>query len=91
MYASSYFGTLALLFAAMFAIAGTSISALAYAAREYAASHSGLIAGLGSAGFSLVVALEMPLVGRLFDLRSFHAAFTFATVLPVLGCAVWRL
>lgn len=88
---SSYPLTLAMLFLTMFVVSGFTIGALAYGAREYSANHSGLIAGLGSGSWSAIVALEMPLVGRLFDLRAYNAAFALATLLPVAGYTLWRL
>ena len=37
-----------------------------------------------------MVALEMPLVGKLFDLHSYSAAFGLAALLPIIGYALWR-
>jgi len=88
---SSYPVTLALLFFAMFVASGFGIGAQAYATRHYSTNHAGLITGLGSGSWSAVVALEMPLVGRLFDLRWYGAAFALATLIPVMGYALWRV
>jgi ACS family hexuronate transporter-like MFS transporter len=88
---NSYPITLALLFLAMFVSAGFVIGALAYATRHYSTAHSGFIAGMGSGSWSAVVALVMPVVGRLFDLRSYNEAFALATLLPVVGYTLWRV
>ncbi|MBV9038813.1 MAG: MFS transporter [Acidobacteriaceae bacterium] len=85
----SYPITLAMLALAMFAVAGFLSSALAYGIRQYSTAHSGLIAGIGSGTWSAVVALFMPVVGRLFDLHRYDAAFALATLLPVAGYVIW--
>jgi sugar phosphate permease len=87
---NSYPITLAILFGAMVIIPGFNIGALAYVARHYPMNHSGLIAGLASRAWSAVVAVEMPLVGKLFDLHWYDAAFALATLFPVLGYWSWR-
>jgi hypothetical protein len=38
-----------------------------------------------------VVALVLPVIGRLFDARSYGTAFAVATGLPVAGYALWRV
>jgi len=82
--------TIAMLSLAMFVTAGFPIGALAYATRHYSTAHSGFITGVGSGSWSAVVALFMPVVGRLFDLHRYNAAFALATLLPVAGYVVWR-
>ena len=86
----SYRITIAMLFLAMFVVAGFVTSALAYATWHYSIVHSGLLAGVGSGTWSAIVALFMPVVGRLFDLHRYNAAFALATLLPVAGYVVWR-
>ena len=85
----SYPLTLALLSFAMFVAAGGVSSAFAYAARHYSMAHSGFIAGVGSGTWSAGVALMMPVVGRLFDLRWYNMAFGLATLLPLVGYTLW--
>ena len=85
----SYWITVAILSLAMFVVAGYVSSSLAYATWHYSVVHSGLLAGVGSGTWSAVVALFMPVVGRLFDLHRYHAAFALATLLPVAGYASW--
>jgi ACS family hexuronate transporter-like MFS transporter len=90
-YVSSYGVTLAMMFFAMFITAGFIIGAVAYATRRFSIDHAGFIAGLGAGSWSLVVALAMPGVGRLFDLHRYDAAFLIAALFPVVGCAVWAM
>jgi ACS family hexuronate transporter-like MFS transporter len=77
------------MFLAMFVAGGFIILAMAYAAETYSGAHSGLIAGLGAGAWSGVVALLMPLFGRLFDLHRADAAFVLAALSPVLGYGLW--
>jgi ACS family hexuronate transporter-like MFS transporter len=86
----SYPITLGMLSFAMFVTGGFGIGSLAYAARHYSMNHSGLIVGLGSGSWSAVVALQMPLVGKLFDLHWYGGAFALATLFPVIGYGLWR-
>lgn len=90
-YIDSYPIVLALFFLAMFMAASFTIGSLAYASQHYSTSHSGFIAGLSSSCWSAVVALVMPVIGRLFDGRSYHTAFAVVAGLPVVGYALWRL
>ena len=87
---NSYPMTLAVLFCAMFVMPGFNIGALANAAKHYSTDKSGLIAGLASGTWSAVVAVEMPLVGKLFDTHSYDGAFVLATLFPVFGYLSWR-
>ena len=88
-YVHSFPSTIAMLSLAMFVAPGPTVGGIAYAVKHYSTSHSGLIAGLGSGAWSAVLALEMPVVGRLFDLRSYGWAFALATLLPIVGYAIW--
>jgi ACS family hexuronate transporter-like MFS transporter len=76
---------------AMFVAPGPTVGAIAYAGKHFSTSHSGLIAGLCSGAWSAVLAIEMPVVGRLFDQRSYDSAFALATLLPIIGFAIWRV
>jgi ACS family hexuronate transporter-like MFS transporter len=86
----AYLFTLTMLFLAMFVVSAFTIGALAYATRHYSVKHSGLIAGIGSGSWS-AVALYMPVIGRLFDLHRYGAAFCLATMLPIAGYTLWRV
>jgi ACS family hexuronate transporter-like MFS transporter len=78
------------LFFAMWIAAGFVILAIAYATEVFPVSQSGLIAGAGAGSWSAVVALAMPVFGRLFDQANYDAAFALAAVFPLLGYAGWR-
>jgi ACS family hexuronate transporter-like MFS transporter len=77
------------LFLAMFVAAGFIILSVSYASSVYSGEHSGFIAGVGAGAWSAVVAVVMPLFGRLFDRQQYEAAFLLATGFPVLGFALW--
>ena len=90
-YVSSYRLTLAMMFFAMFITSGFIIGAVAYATLHFSIDHAGFIAGLGAGSWSLVVALAMPGVGRLFDLHRYDVAFLIAALFPLAGCAAWMI
>jgi ACS family hexuronate transporter-like MFS transporter len=77
------------MFFAMFVAAGFVILSLGHATRIFSPSYSGLIAGLGAGTWSAVVALTMPLFGRLFDLHRHDLAFLLASLVPPMGFAAW--
>lgn len=77
------------LFLAMFVAAGFVILAVSYATSIYSSRHSGFIAGVGAGSWSAIVAVAMPLFGRLFDQHRYDAAFLFATCFPIVGFAAW--
>lgn len=77
------------LFLAMFVAAGFIILSVSYASSVYSGEHSGFIAGVGAGAWSAVVAVVMPLFGRLFDRQQYEAAFLLAAGFPVLGFALW--
>jgi ACS family hexuronate transporter-like MFS transporter len=82
---------MAALFFAMFVAAGFVILTISYATYVYSSEHAGLIAGLGAGSWAAVVALAMPVFGRLIDGSSWKAAFGLAALFPVAGYAIWRL
>lgn len=88
---SSYGWTLAMMCFAMFITSGFIIGAVAYATHHFSTDHEGFVAGLGAGSWSLVIALVMPGVGKLFDLHRYDAAFLVAALFPVGGYAVWRV
>jgi ACS family hexuronate transporter-like MFS transporter len=77
------------MFFLMFLAAGFIIGSLAYANHYYRRRHAGLIAGLGAGSWSLVVAIVMPGIGRLFDLRMYQTAFALASLGPAFGVLCW--
>jgi MFS transporter, ACS family, hexuronate transporter len=85
----AYEWVLAELFFAMFVASGFLILPIAYATHVYSSAHSGLIAGLGAGAWSAVVAVVMPVFGKLFDLKQPEGAFALASIFPVAGYLVW--
>lgn len=77
------------MFFAMFVIVGFVVPSIAYATHVYPAGHSGLIAGIGAGSYGAIVALTMPLFGRLFDIGRYDLAFAIAALLPAVGYAGW--
>jgi MFS transporter, ACS family, hexuronate transporter len=90
-FAQSVAVVMSLMFLAMFAAAGFVILAIAYATDVFSADYSGLIAGAGAGSWSAMVALAMPVFGRLFDIRRFDLAFGLAALFPVAGFIAWRI
>jgi ACS family hexuronate transporter-like MFS transporter len=79
------------LFLAMFVAAGFVIVGISYATHAFSTRQSGFIAGVGAGSWSAVVALTMPLFGRLFDLHAYPRAFAIAALVPIAGSVVWWL
>jgi ACS family hexuronate transporter-like MFS transporter len=77
------------LFFAMFVLVGFVVPSVAYATHIYAAAHSGLIGGIGAGSYGAIVALTMPVFGRLFDQRRYGLAFAIAAVFPAIGYTGW--
>ena len=77
------------MFVATFVIVGFVVPSLAYATHIYSPSRSGIIAGIGAGSYGAIVAVTMPLFGRLFDMRRYDLAFAIAAVLPAIGYAGW--
>jgi len=75
----------------MFSCAGLVVLAVSYVSREFPSSQAGLLAGLGAGSWGAVVALMMPLFGRMFDHAQYGLAFRIASVFPVVGYAAWRV
>ena len=90
-YLTSFAAVMLLMFFTMFLAAGFIIGSLAYANSYYPLRNAGLIAGLGAGSWSAMVALVMPGMGRLFDLRLYGLAFLIASLFPVVSLALWLL
>jgi ACS family hexuronate transporter-like MFS transporter len=80
---------LSLLFLAMFASAGIVIVSLAETTRRHAARHGAYLAGLGAGSWSGLMALAMPVFGRLFDRSEYSTAFVVAAAAPAVGWGCW--
>jgi ACS family hexuronate transporter-like MFS transporter len=81
---------LAVMWLEMFSCAGLVVLAVAYATQAFPASQAGLLAGLGAGSWGAVVALMMPIFGRMFDHEQYAMAFQLAALFPVAGYALWR-
>jgi ACS family hexuronate transporter-like MFS transporter len=77
------------LFFAMFVAAGFVILSVAYATQVFSSEHSGVLAGAGAGSWSAVVAVVMPLFGRLFDQQAYAVAFALAAIFPLAGYGIW--
>jgi ACS family hexuronate transporter-like MFS transporter len=86
----SLLGVLLLLFFATFISAGFVIVALAETTRRHASQHSAYLAGLGAGSWSGVMAVMMPVFGRLFDRGAYGTAYGLAATAPVVGWLLWR-
>jgi len=86
---TSVAAVLAAMFLAMFVASGFVVLSVAYATHIYSDDHAGLIAGTGAGSWSLLVALVMPVFGRIFDLHQYAQAFWIAAAVPVAGYAGW--
>lgn len=80
---------LGLLFLAMFVAAGYVVFALRYGAMSYPREHTALVAGIGAGSWSALVALVMPILGRLFDQGQYHLIFLIVSLAPVAGTVGW--
>jgi len=82
---------LAAMFFSMFVTAGFIIGGVAYGTSVFGPKHAGFIAGLGAGSWSALVAIAMPLFGRLFDLKLYAASFLLVVCFPLVGMAAWLL
>jgi ACS family hexuronate transporter-like MFS transporter len=80
---------LALFFWGMFIAVGFITLSLHVAARAYPKDQTGMVAGIGSGAWGAVLALLLLVYGRWFDRRWYEAAFVSASLVPVLGTALW--
>jgi ACS family hexuronate transporter-like MFS transporter len=88
--AHSLAAVLVLLFFAMFVAAGFVIASLAETTRRHASRHSAYLAGLGAGSWSGVMALMMPIFGRLFDRGEYGVAYAITAGAPAFGWLIWR-
>lgn len=74
---------------AMFIAVGFIVMSLHLGARAYPRHQTGMVAGIGSAAWSAVVAILMKIYGPLFDRHLYSAIFISLSVIPILGTALW--
>jgi ACS family hexuronate transporter-like MFS transporter len=80
---------LAVMFWAMFVASGFVVVALRTSAMAYPKEQTGLVAGIGAGSWSALVAMVLPSLGHMFDLKHYANAFLFVGLVPVLGTLCW--
>ena len=88
-FSGSVTGAMALMFFAMFIASGFIIGTLSYATATFGLRDSAFLAGLGAGSWSALVAVVMPLAGRLFDQKNYELAFLLTALFPCAGWAIW--
>jgi ACS family hexuronate transporter-like MFS transporter len=78
-------------FFAMFVASAFQLLVISYGVEVFSRAHAGYVAGLGSGAYGAGLAIAMPLIGSLFDLKQYAAAFAFAAACPMLGYAAFML
>jgi MFS transporter, ACS family, hexuronate transporter len=74
---------------AMFVAVGFIVMSLHLGARNYARDQTGMVAGVGSAAWSAMNAITLPIYGRLFDRQLFSPLFISLSLIPLLGTVLW--
>jgi len=77
------------MFFAMFIASGFVISSVSYATTAFGLRDSGFLAGLGAGSWSALVAVIMPVAGRLFDQQNYPLAFLVTALFPLTGWLIW--
>ena len=78
-----------LLTSAMLMAGGFLIVALRSCTLLYPKSNGGLVAGMGAGSWAFLVAILLPILGRLFDHKSYGVAFTVVAIVPLVGAVAW--
>jgi ACS family hexuronate transporter-like MFS transporter len=81
---------LGLLFWSMFTASGFVVGSLRTSALAYPREQTGLVAGIGAGSWSLIVAMVLPSLGRMFDRHHYANAFLFVGMVPVIGVLCWQ-
>lgn len=80
---------LGLMFWAMFVASGFVVVSLRTSALAYPREQTGLVAGIGAGSWSAVVAMLLPSLGHMFDMKHYANAFLFVGIVPVFGTFCW--
>jgi ACS family hexuronate transporter-like MFS transporter len=80
-----------LFFWSMFIAGGFVVVALRSAALWYPLEKAGLVAGLGAGSWSAIIALLLPYLGHLFDVKQFGRAFACVALIPAIGVLAWTI
>jgi ACS family hexuronate transporter-like MFS transporter len=81
---------LGLMFWSMFIASGFVVGSLRTGALAYPREQTGLVAGIGAGSWSLIVAMLLPSLGRMFDRHHYANAFLFVGIVPVIGVLCWQ-
>lgn len=82
---------LALFFWATFIADGFVVMSLRVGSQIYPKERTGMIAGIGSGAWSLVLVGLLPLYGRWIDAKWYGLIFLTMSLMPMLGTAIWML
>ena len=80
---------LGLMLWAMFIASGFVVVSLRTSAMVYPKEQTGLVAGIGAGSWSALVAMVLPSLGHMFDMKHYANAFLFAGIVPVIGTLCW--
>jgi len=58
-------------------------------ARIYGKSQAGMAAGIATGSWGAVLAILLPIYGRLIDSKNFDAIFISMSLIPLAGTLVW--
>ena len=89
--AHSWQAVLALFLWAMFIGDGFIVMGLHVGARVFTKDEAGLAGGIGGGAWSMVLAVVLPLYGRLIDARNFTPIFVSMALFPLAGTLVFML
>jgi ACS family hexuronate transporter-like MFS transporter len=82
---------LGLMFLQMFVSAGFVMVSLSEVTHTSGRSHSAFLSGIGAGAWSGLMAIVMPVFGKLFDRSEYGAAYAIATLCPILAWAIRRV
>jgi ACS family hexuronate transporter-like MFS transporter len=80
---------LGLMFWSMFIASGFVVVSLRTSAMVYPKEQTGLVAGIGAGSWSALVAMVLPSLGHMFDMKHYANVFLFAGIVPVIGALCW--
>ena len=58
-------------------------------ARVYGKDQAGMAGGIATGSWGAVLAIVLPIYGRLIDSKNFEAIFTSMSLIPLAGTLVW--
>ena len=80
---------LGLMFWSMFVASGFIVVSLRTSVLAYRKQQTGLVAGIGAGSWSALVAMVLPSLGHMFDMKHYANAYLFCAVVPVIGTFCW--